>query len=392
LAVPSRSTGPKIRAHILIRERAGDKANQFVQQIEDWMGDKDRAVIASETLLEHWPSKNEDYLTKTEAEALSGFLAGFGFGVEPDIRYTRNPSKRDHLTIFRMEGDGEEPGETFESARLLVHLAAAVAGADDEIAPGEEVQIERHLEEALDLSEGEQARLRAHLARLLKHPPSMRGVRRRAEELSDEQRRSLATFLLTVAGADGYLDGEEISILEKIYDILELDADQVHQDLHSLSAREPGDMDDGPVTVIEGEEQETYRVPDEEEPTSSEEDPSQNDAGGVNLDLERVSEVQDETQDVARVLDDVFSDGEDEAPAFSVDGLTEAHESLLMDLQEKEKWERTKFEELAEDHGLIPGFAIEQINDSAFEVADEPLLEGEDPIELNSYALDALQS
>lgn len=376
----------------LIRDRAGEKAKLFVQKIEDWMGEEEHAVISSETLLEHWPSKNEDYLTKTEAEALSGFLSGFGFGVEPDIRYTRNPSKRDHLTIFRMNGDGEEPSETFESARLLVHLAAAVAGADDEIAPGEEEHIERHLEEALDLNESEQARLRAHLARLLKHPPSMRGVRRRADELSDDQRRSLATFLLTVAGADGYLDGAEINILEKIYDILDLDEDQVHQDLHSLSARDPGETDPGPVTVIEGEERETYRVPDQEESPSSNDSSSSDERGGVDLDLERVSEVQDETQDVARVLDDVFSEEEEEAPAFAVDGLTEAHESLLVDLQEKEKWTRSEFEELAEHHGLIPGFAIEQINDSAFEVADEPLLEGEDPIELNSYALDAMHS
>ena len=376
----------------LIRDRAGEKATRFVQKIEDWMGEEEHAVISSEMLLEYWPSKNEDYLTKTEAEALSGFLSGFGFGVEPDVRYTRNPSKRDHLTIFRMNGDGEEPTETFESARLLVHLAAAVAGADDEIAPGEEEHIERHLEEALDLNESEQARLRAHLARLLKHPPSMRGVRRRADELSDDQRRSLATFLLTVAGADGYLDGAEINILEKIYDILDLDEDQVHQDLHSLSARDPGETDPGPVTVIEGEEQETYRVPDEEKSPSSEESNSSDEGGGVDLDLERVSEVQDETQDVARVLDDVFSEEEEEAPAFAVDGLTDAHESLLVDLQAKETWSRSEFEELAEHHGLIPGFAIEQINDSAFEVADEPLLEGEDPIELNSYALDAMHS
>lgn len=376
----------------LIQDRAGEKSRRFVQEIEDWMGEEEHAVISSETLLEHWPSKNEDYLTKTEAEALSGFLSGFGFGVEPDVRYTRNPSKRDHLTIFRMNGDGEEPSETFESARLLVHLAAAVAGADDEIAPGEEEYIERHLEEALDLNESEQARLRAHLARLLKHPPSMRGVRRRADELSDDQRRSLATFLLTVAGADGYLDGAEINILEKIYDILDLDEDQVHQDLHSLSARDPGETDPGPVTVIEGEEQETYRVPNQEESPPSEESNSNGEGGGVDLDLQRVSEVQDETQDVARVLDDVFSEEEEEAPAFAVDGLTEAHESLLVDLQEKETWSRSEFEELAESHGLIPGFAIEQINDSAFEVADEPLLEGEDPIELNSYALDAMHS
>jgi hypothetical protein len=219
-------------------------------------------------------------------------------------------------------------------------------------------------------------------------------VRRRADELSGDQRRRLATFLLTVAGADGYLAGEEISLLEKAYDILGLDEDQVHQDLHSLSARDPDSGEEGPVTVIEADEEETYRVPEEEEPPSSSEAESTSSEGdGVDLDLDRVSAVQDETRDIARVLDDVFSDDEEEtAPSFSVDGLSESHEAFLLDLGDQAEWPRNDFDELAEQHGLMPGFAIEQINDRAFELADEPLLEGEDPIELNPHALDALRS
>jgi len=378
----------------LIRDRAGETARQFVKQIEDWMNGGNHAVISSDQLLEHWSSKNDDYLTKTEAEAFSGFLAGFDFGVDPDVRYTRNPSKRDHLTVFRLPGPDEPPEVPFGSARLLVHLAAAVAGADDEIAPGEEEHIERHVEESLDLNETDRARLRAHLARLLEHTPTLRGVRRRADELSGDQRRRLATFLLTVAGADGYLAGEEISLLEKAYDILGLDEDQVHQDLHSLSARDPDSGEEGPVTVIEADEEETYRVPEEEEPPSpSEGEPTSSEGEGVDLDLDRVSAVQDETRDIARVLDDVFSDDEEEpAPSFSVDGLSESHEAFLLDLGDQAEWSRDDFDELAEQHGLMPGFAIEQINDRAFELADEPLLEGEDPIELNPHALDALRS
>ena len=376
----------------LTRDRAGEDARQFVEQIESWMDENGYAVIRSEELLARWPSKNEDYLTKTEAEALSGFLAGFDLGVEPDVRYTRNPSKRDYLTIFRLQGPDEPPGETFRSARLLLHLAAAVAGADEEIAPGEEEHIERHLERSLDLTVNEQARLRAHLACLLDHPPTLRGVRRRAEELSDDQRRRLATFLLTVAGADGHLASDEITVLEKIYDILGLGENQVHQDLHNLSARDPGSMDRGPVIVIEADDQKTYRVPDKDESRSKEEQkPSTEEA--FDLDLDRVAAVQDETRDVARVLDDVFSEeDEEEIPSFSLDGLSEDHEALLAYLGTKSEWSRADFDKLAEKHGLMPGFAIEQINDRAFEVADEPVLEGEDPIELNPYALDALQS
>lgn len=376
----------------LIREEAGDEALAFIEKVETWMGTESRVVVLSQDLVDLWPSKNDDYLTKTEAKALSGFLAGFEIGVEPDVRYTRNPSKRDYLTLFRLDGPDRPPRDVFQSARLLLHLAAAVASADERIDQDEEEHIEAHLEQALDLTPNEQARLRAYLARLLHNPPTLRGVRRRAEDLSDDDRRSLATFLLTVAGADGHLDGDEITVLEKIYDILGLDESQVHQDLHRLRARRPGQSDQGPVKVIEADESTAYRIPDEEEePDSS--GPDADSGGGIELDLDRVAAIQDETKDVARVLGDVFDDEDsEEPPGFEAEGLTDAHEAFLLELVERDTWSRDDFDALAESHGLMPGFAYEQINDVAFEEADEPLLEGDDPIDINPFALDALQS
>jgi uncharacterized tellurite resistance protein B-like protein len=377
----------------LIRKRAGDDARKFARQVETWLDGGERVVIPSEWLVERWPSKNDGRLTKTEAEALVGLLAGFGFGIEPDVRHTRNPSKRDHVTIFRLRGDDKPPGETFEAARLLVHLAAAVAAADEEVAPGEEERIEAHLEDALELRRSERTRLRAHLERLLRHPPTLRGVRRRADELSSDERRRLATFLLTVAGADGHLEGEEITVLEKIYDILGLEAGQVHRDLHSLSARAAGRSDEGPVTVIEAEREDHYALPEADEEERGKEGSAPSRASeGLSLDLGRVAAVQEETKDVARVLGDIFADDEEGPPSFSIKGLTAAHEALLAELGAQSEWPRAEFDALAEDHGLMPGFAIEQINGQAFEHAEEPLLEGDDPIEINPYALEALRS
>lgn len=372
----------------LVRDRADANAQAFVNQIKSWMGSDQQAVIESQTLVDLWPSKNRDYLTKTEAEALSGFLAGFGYGVEPDVRYSRNPSKRDFLTLFKLSDGDEEPGEDFHSARLLLHLASAVAAADDHIDQAEEEHIEQHLEQSLDLSPCEKARLRAHLARLLHNPPTLRGVRRRVENLPQNKRRSLATFLLTLAGADGHLEGDEITVLEKIYDILGLDTSQVHQDLHSLKARTPGASKNGPVTVIDADKSTSYPIPHEEESTK----PSDS-ADGVELDLNRVAAIRNETQDVARVLGDVFNDeDEEDLPGFTAGVLGDSHESFLVKISHQSEWPRATFDAHAESFGLIPGFAYEQINDVAFEETGEPLFEGDDPVEINSYALEALQS
>lgn len=376
----------------VVRDFAGEEARELADRIEGWLGDDERVVIPSQRIVDAWPTKNDSYMTGKEAEAFSGFLEGFGFGVEPDVRYSRNPSKRDHLAIFRLPGEVEPPGEKFEAARLLLHLAAAVAGADEEIAAEEERHIEAHLESALELNASERARLRAHLVRRLEHPPTLHGVRRRAEELTERQRHTLARFLVTVAGADGHLDHAEVEVLEKIYDTLELDPDTVHADLHDMAARVPGDR--GPVVVVEGDEDDSgHEIPEPRDP----EEAGDRYSDGVTLDMDRLADVQAETRDVSRRLAGVFAGDEGEEPPpehrvdLGIDGLSEGHRTLLDALMDGNSCSRSQFETLAEEEGLMPGFAIEQINSVSLEACGEPLLEGDDPVELNPYALEELQ-
>jgi hypothetical protein len=59
-------------------------------------------------------------------------------------------------------------------------------------------------------------------------------------------------------------------------------------------------------------------------------------------------------------------------------------------LGEREEISAGEFASLAERSGLMAGGAIETINDAAFQLCDEPLLEGADPIEINPYAREEL--
>lgn len=375
----------------IVRDFAGGEARPLIERIERWLGDDERSVVSSQRIVELWPTKNDGYMTGKEAEAFSGFLEGFDLGVEPDVRYSNNPSRRDYLTIFRLPEEASPPGEKFEAARLLLHLAAAVAGADEEISEDEERHIEAHLEEALELTPSERARLRAHLARRLENPPTLHGVRRRAEQLSGRQRRRVARFLVTVAGADGHLDHAEIEVLEKIYDTLGFDPDTVHTDLHDLAARVPSDR--GPVVVVQADE----NAGGHEIPEIGQGETGERFRDGVTLDMDRLAAVQAETRDVSQELASVFAeDGEGEQSVehqvdLGADGLSEDHLELLDLLVDRTSCPRSEFEELAEQHGLMPGFAIEQINSASLDRCGEPLLEGDDPVELNPYALEELK-
>jgi len=377
--------------------------HEFIDQVESWLDGSPQAVIPSSWITERWASAGDGHLSENEARALSGFLGGYGFGIEPDIRFGGNPSDCQHVVVFRDEGDGEEDHARFDAARLLLELGAAVASADDEISPEEERRIEQHLEEALYLSRSERARLRAHLERRLNHPPRINEIRRRARVLPEPDRRRLAAFLVTVAGADGSIQPEEIALLRKVYEVLDLDVEELEQDLRSMVVPlEPGDRDPDPLSAVTASDAESGRDADDETPfgnastqhsRSSQSVSATQEGAGFKLDTDKVDRIQAETRDVAQVLQQVFDDpkSEEDRPIRRTD-LDAEHADLISKLEKRSRWPREQFEALAEEHGLMPGFAIEQINAFAFEEVDEPLLEGEDHIELNAYALDALKA
>jgi len=371
--------------------------DEFISDIEEWLDGSDQVIIPSAWITRHWAPESRDILTEAEARALSGFLQGFELGIEPDIRYNANPSQCQHVIIFRDEGSEDEDHPRFEAARLLLEFGSVVASADEQISDREERRIERHLEEALYLSSSERARLRAHLERRLNHPPEIEEIRERVHVLSEDDRRPLARFLITVAGADGIIRQEEATLLQKIYRFLDLGEGDFETDLREMSAPVEG-REERLTTILEGEEKEAYEIPEQPERASSTGSEAGQETsekpGGLQLDEERVGEIQSATKEVAEVLQEIFDEPEQERQSRGMreSELGANHVALISTLEKQSRWSRDEFERLAEEYDLMPGFAFERINDVAFDEAEEPLLEGNDPIELNSYALEALKA
>jgi hypothetical protein len=105
------------------------------------------------------------------------------------------------------------------------------------------------------------------------------------------------------------------------------------------------------------------------------------------------------TEEVGAVLTAVFADEEpdeptiDEAPddqdadAAAVAGLDVAHSELVRRIATQPHWSRADFESLADSLGLLPAGAVEAVNEAAFDATGEPLLEGDDELEVNGHAL-----
>ena len=375
----------------------------LVERMNDWVASalaKEPFVAVSlDELVQLWSPEREEKLAKRDAASLASLLAKLGIGLEPDVRFgASTPKPGSTVVIFPLpEGSSAAPSTAYTAAVSLVHLAALVAVADGTISPAEQHHLAEHIEQVLGLDASEHARLEAHFVLLTASKPGMAGLKRKVEALSSEERIAVGSFLIDIAAADGVVSPEEISTITKIFRLLELDEADVYSQVHALATGDPG-----PVTVRESSPTTRWAIP---EPAT------ESPAGALRLDHAKVQARLAETAHVAALLTDIFA--EDDGPSASpheptvvtpetpaqprsdsmgvssIDGLDEAHSALATALARQSAWPRFAVEEVATSLGLpfLDG-ALDVINEAAIEICGEPLIDGEDPLETNSYALE----
>jgi uncharacterized tellurite resistance protein B-like protein len=372
----------------LARGRETAETRRLVQWIEDKLGDESAAVVHGADLFAQWPLRTPGRIGKRDAEMLAGFLGARGFGLEPDVRFGGPLPSDGPAVLFRLETAAGEPTPAYHAAAVLLHLAVALAAADGAVSAHEERHLLTLLENALHLPAAERTRLKAHLRWLLAAPPGLGGLKKRAEPLSESQRRGIGQFLITVAGADGHVGAEELKLLTKIYSLLGLDPQSVYSDVHALASAEAATE---PVTVRPAEPPAAFPIP-----AAAAMPP----ADGFALDLRKVQAKLAETEQVSSLLEGIFREEEaphppapspiPSQPPPGIAGLDAAHSELLRRLAEKTAWPRIEIERLANALGLLPDGALEVLNEAAFERCGAPLLEGDEMIEIDPQILEEI--
>ncbi len=393
----SDATGSPAAVALLPDALATGTASHEVTVLFDWverrLGRQDMVLVDADELSARWPANAPGKLTKGEAVSLAQLLAKRGYGIEPDVRFGSPPLGPGPAVLFRLGSAVPMPAAAtapYQAAMVVLHLAALVSDADNEVADAEKQRLTAHLEEALHLSVAERHRLHAHLVWLLAARPGLSGVKRRLTGLDRAQRTGIGRFLVTVAAADGRVSPSEVTILEKLYRLLELDPGDVYRQVHDLTAAPPPAA--GPITVRPpAPAQHSYAIPPPPPPEPA--------AAGFVLDTARVEAKLTETAAVSALLGAIFVDDEEPptwrpaepaAPTQTVANLDAAHSSLLQALAAYGSWPRNRFEALAEERALLPDGALDAINEAALEACGEPVCEGDDPIDINADVLQEL--
>lgn len=365
----------------LARDHDSEEARGLWRWVEGNVSASETALCRTDELLGHCRSFGTGKLAKSEAVLLAQLLEKGGYGIEPDVRFGGVPLAPGGTTaLFKLTpGAPTIASPSYSTATILLHLAVAVSAADGSISQSEREHLKEHIQQGLALSDGERLRLSAHLAWLVASPPSLSGLKKRLEPLDSRQRSAIADFIIGVAGADGQISPDEIKTLGKVYPMLGLDADAVYGHVHAMTAGVATEIDGlEPVTVPPAGRARGFAIP-----------PPPGSAPAVQLDMAAVNAKLAESAQISAILDDIFSDddGADVRPPARTTSTTgkvsPPHAALLSRLVARPEWSRADFETMTSELRLLPDGAIDNLNEAAFEHAGGPVLEGDDPIQVD---------
>jgi len=354
------------------------------------LGSREVTCVRAGDVLGDWLPAADEPLAKAQAVDLTRAVRRLGFGVEPDVRFGGPTFGRDsQVALFRAaDDDPSAPSDSFSAASLLLRLGAHVAHSDGSMGEAELLHLQDHLGSALHLDPGEQKRLHAHLAWLAVAPPDTARLKKRIDALSESARHEAGKFVVSAALADGKVDADEVKSLSKIYRLLGLDAARVHADIHD--AQVGTSTSDLARMTIAGTPAADVTIPQPKRRAAS--PPARTSGGPPSLDMAAVEAKVRESAQVAALLGGILAEDDEPRPAVTlataspdrcIRSLDGKHSRLLVALGSQPSWTREAYERAATECGLMPDGALEVLNELAFEVCDEPLTEGDDPIETN---------
>lgn len=312
-------------------------------------------VMSVQQFLQHLGEETDESLSRARWKQLTEGAEQLGVGIEPDPRQ-KTPRQVDLIALIAVNGVSRSP--IFLTAAIAIELACATALIDGVIDEDEVALLRQQISCWLESDEDGRRRLEARVLLAAQNKQVNRNVLKRIEVMDRADRKAIADLSLSVATVGGELTPTGARQIHRIYQRLGLELPDI---LHPRSVTHG--------IVVERRD----------------------------LDMGRVARIQEESQRASTLLGRVFAEetwaGSAELPAEEtaeptlLPSLDQPHLSLLRILLTREQWTREAAEGLARDAGLMLDGALERINEAAFEAFDQPLIEGEDPYEVDTGLL-----
>lgn len=332
----------------------------------------------------------EESVDQRSQRSLAEMLELLGYGIEPDPVFGGIRAKaEDTVCVFKNESGDKvraAPRPAYTLAMAIATLVAGVAASSVDGLGAEELKWLGWITDRLNLTKPEAVRLQAHVQWLALKRPTLTQVKKLIANVPVAERMEIADFAAAVAAADGIIENAETAFLEKIYDELGVERQRLYSALHNHSASRAAPAGE-PVTVAQAEPAIRHSVTPQRQS-------KKRGKGASEIDPAKLQQVVAETRRVSEMLSTIFVENEEEhaetpqaATSSAFAGLSQQCAKLAAVLITREQWVRAEFDAEAKGLGLMPGGALEEINEWAFDKLGEALLEDGDPLVVNRTIL-----
>lgn len=305
-------------------------------------------------------------------------------GIIPSFtQFKTSPENNDCLVLYRIDRSSEDmPVQTkavisVANALPMIELLALIAHANRTTNTNMFSTIQGIIDSWSNFKSSEISLFKGH-ARFYEQQKiaSVSDIVKRIEQFSKKQLNDIRVFATHQFTVEKTSDSNAIKLLETFFLLI-----------NPLTAK-PATLAIAKDDITDSEKKKKV-VQSEPEPKAS-----------FTLDLKRISELQDESKKITSYLGEIFTQDPVDNPqtqttispvvsielstnSGSLPGLDDKHAKLLASLLEKIEWARSDVLQIAQGLGLMTDGAIEKINEAAFDAFDAPILEGDDPIEVN---------
>lgn len=378
--------------HSLKRLRdSAQKRFEKLERVRAWASkiDSGGGVVALADLLEQLngarPRSGGRKRVEKAAEEMQA--AGYGFAPDPS-RDRRVPALNENVAIFKMiqndddflDGDdilhddemlGKSSGAYFINL-CQMSLMAFIANADGNVSDVERRLLEKWVGSVEGLLDQEWLWLGANLKCFFAAQPKMRMIRPYLLMFQGESQMAARKFMVSTALAGGGARPGQVASMEKIYQELGIDSTLAYSDLNE---------------GMEGLPRSTSASVWEHFGKNGSE---AGESSAAALDIGKIEAIRSDTDRVSAALGRIFhaevvpEDASDRTAPSTLPGLDEEHVALVRDLVARKRWTEKDFGLLCERRGLLASGALETVNEWAFEIHGEALLEEGDGFEVSS--------
>ena len=370
-----------IEAHALLPQRIWHKFPcSEMEKLRDWANTviEKGGLVAVEQVIKLMEGSIPEKANKNQLTGAADALARLSIGMAPDPRFAlRSPKLGEPVVLFHLpQGitELEQVSNKYKTLLLFIALGSFVAHADGAIEEKERRILEARIDQA-GLPEVENVRLHANLKWMLSVPLDMEFLRRRLQDVPDVVRRQIGHLALSMAAIDGMIDFREMKAIERLYKAIGLPTEDISFNLHEeLPTSEP-------VT----ERPSTTKTPKVDIPAAPSRD------GPVELDTDRIDSLMEDTALVSSVLGEIFGDKDEdeeieepfENSNDSFQGLDVKLAGFLEELLTQQHWDESDWINLANQFELMPGGALESLNEWSLERYSDSLIEKYEGYDIN---------